>query len=288
MKISLVLTLLLLVALATGWFFGQGPDPVRLTPVIDESIPVLMGVIPFLQPDKLKEQMDPVCQYLQQKLGRKVLMVTASDYESLARLLELKKVHIAWFSHASFEKLRGKNHWQSICRPKQYGAIIYDGQIIVNEKSEFKSVTELRGKVFAYVDRYSGSGFFFPNIFFSSHGIKPLDFFSRVEFTQSHRSSILGVLNGLYDAAAVFSTDLVNQGETGLRVIAITGPIPNDPVVVREDMEPTLKKNIEAALLNMHQDPDGIEYMKKLTVLRGTEKFVAESEVQAALQQQNH
>ncbi len=288
MKISLILSFLLLVALVTGWFIAQGPEPLRLAPVIDESAPVYLGVIPFLQPDKLREQIEPVCQYLQKKLGRKVFMVTASDYESLGRLLELGKVHIAWFSHASFEQLRRNNLWQAICRPKQYGAVVYNSQIIVNEKSEIQNISELRGKVFAYVDRYSGSGFFFPNIFFAKNGIKPLEFFSRVEFTQSHRSSILGVLNGLYDAAAVFSTDLVNKDAAGLRVIARTGPIPNDPVVVRQDMEPSLKKSIEEALLIMHQDPDGIEHMKTLTAVRGTEKFVAESEVQASLQPQNH
>lgn len=288
MKISLIMSMLLLAVLGVGWFVAQGPEPVRLVPVIDESAPVYMGVIPFLQPDKLREQIDPVCQYLQKKLGRKVFMVTASDYESLARLLELNKVHMAWFSHASFEELRGKNLWQALCRPKQNGSVVYDSQIIVNAKSEIQSVKELRGKVFAYVDRYSGSGFFFPNIYFAKHGIKPLEFFSRVEFTQSHRSSILGVLDGLYDAAAVYSTDLVNQDEAGLRVIARTGPIPNDPIVVREDMDPSLKRHIEEALLKMHQDPDGIEHMKKLTAVRGTEKFVAESEVQASLHPQNH
>ncbi|MDD3148722.1 MAG: phosphate/phosphite/phosphonate ABC transporter substrate-binding protein [Candidatus Riflebacteria bacterium] len=288
MKYFLTFILLLLTALGVGWFFARGPEPVRLIPLIDESSPVYLGVIPFLQPEKLKEQIDPVCQYLQKKLGRKVFMVTASDYESLARLLELNKVHIAWFSHASFEKLRGGNRWQAICRPKQNGSVIYDSQIIVNEKSEFNTVNDLRGKVFAYVDRYSGSGFFFPNIYFSNHGIKPLEFFSKVEFTQSHRSSILGVLNGIYDAAAVYSTDLVNQDASGLRVIARTGPIPNDPIVLREDMEPALKKNIEEALLSMHQDPDGIEQLKKITAVRGTEKFVAESEVQKILQSENH
>lgn len=283
MKISAIIVTLLLIVLTIGWFFAQGPTPLRLEPIVDAASPVLLGVIPFLQPDKLREQIQPVCSYLEKKLGRSVQMTTVSDYESLARLLELKKIHIAWFSHASFARLKGKNKWQSLCRPRQNGSVLYEGQIIVLQQSKFNNIADLRGHVFAYVDRYSGSGFYFPNVYMAEQGIKPLEFFSRVVFTQSHRSSILGVLDGTYDAAAVFSASLVDQSAEGLRVIARTGPIPNDPVVVREDLEPGLKSRIEKAMLTMHEDPDGIEYLKTLYSLRGTEKFVAEKEIQAAL-----
>lgn len=283
MKISAVITFVLLLGLIAGWFVAQGPAPVRLEPLIDATSPVFLGVIPFLQPEKLREQMQPVCSYLEKKLGRSVQMTTVSDYESLARLLELKKIHIAWFSHASFEKLRNGSKWQAICRPQQYGSVLYEGQIIVRQNSDYQKIQDLHGKVFAYVDRFSGSGFFFPNIYMAGQGITPLEFFSRVVFTQSHRSSILGVMNGTYDAAAVFSAGLVNENAEGLRVIARTGPIPNDPVVVREDLGADLKSRIEKAMLTMHEDPDGSEYLKVLKVLRGTEKFVAEKEIQAAL-----
>jgi ABC-type phosphate/phosphonate transport system substrate-binding protein len=76
---------------------------------------------------------------------------------------------------------------------------------------------------------------------------------------------------------------LVYEGSKGLRVIARTGPIPNDPLVVRSDMAPELKSQIEKAMLTMHEDAKGIAYLNSLKVLRGTSKYVAESEVQALL-----
>ena len=226
MKMLIGLLCITIFVTFAGWSVVHGPTTLHLTPVIDEESPVVLGVIPFLQPEKLKEQIDPVREYLEKKLERNVVMVTASDYESLARLLELKKVHIAWFSHASFEKLGKNASWESICRPVQFGSVLYDGQIVVRQGSEYREINDLRGKVFAYVDRYSGSGFFFPNIYMAQQGIKPLEFFARVEFTQSHRSSILGVLDGSYDAAAVFSANLVEGSSDDLRVIARTGPEP--------------------------------------------------------------
>ncbi len=265
------------------WLFAQTPGPLILEPVIEKVPPVYMGVIPFLPPDKLREQISPVYSYLEKKLGRPVLLTTVSDYESLARLLELKKVHIAWFSHASFEKLRGERRWQVVCRPMQNGSVIYSGQIIVKRESPFNSLEDLQGKTFAYVDRFSGSGFYFPNLLFSELKIRPLDFFNRVCFTGSHRNSIVGVLDGTYQAAAVFSAGLVEKSDENLRVLARTGPIPNDPFVVREDLEAGLKKRIEEAMLGMHEDPEGIAHIGILKKLRGTEKFVSEAEVQAII-----
>jgi phosphonate transport system substrate-binding protein len=285
MKITIFIVLMLVIMMPVGWFAASGPEMLRLTPVIDEVSPLYMGVIPFIQADKLREQTQPVGDYLAFRIGRPVKLTTVPDYESLARLLELGKIHIAWFSHASLQKLQGRRDWQVICRPVQYDSVLYQGQIIVREDSPYQSVHDLRGHRCAYVDRFSGSGFYFPNLFFAAEGIRPLEFFSSVEFSQSHRSSLLGVMEGKYDAAAVFSSELVSEGSKGLRVIARTGPIPNDPLVVRADMAPELKAQIEKAMLTMHEDEKGLEYLKSLKVLRGTSKYVSEREVQALLSQ---
>jgi len=285
MKITLFVIFLLVVIVPLGWFAVSGSDTLKLTPVIAEVSPLYMGVIPFIQADKLREQTQPVCDYLASRIGRPIKLTTVPDYESLARLLELGKIQIAWFSHASYEKLRRGSDWYVICRPVQYDSVLYNGQIVVRADSPYQSIHDLRGHSFAYVDRFSGSGFYFPNIYLASEGIRPLDFFSHVVFTQSHRSSILGVLEQRFDAAAVFSSELVNESGENLRVIARTGPIPNDPLVVSADLSTDLKIQIEKAMLEMHQDSNGIEYLKSLKTLRGTSKYVSENEVQALLKQ---
>jgi phosphonate transport system substrate-binding protein len=173
-----------------------------------------------------------------------------------------------------------------MCRPVQYGSVVYRGQIIVHKESQIENIHQLRNKTFAYVDRYSGSGFYFPNLLFYENKIEPLSYFSEVVFSHSHKRSILGVLNRNFDAAAVFSVNLLeSEGESypetdALRVIARTAPIPNDPLVVRKDLDADLKTGLSRAMLSMHRDEYGKEYLKTLFKLRGTEKFVSEEEVE--------
>jgi phosphonate transport system substrate-binding protein len=132
----------------------------------------MMGVIPYLQPEKLKLQIDPILNYLALKLNRQIKLTTVSDYEGLGRLLELNRIQIALFSDTSYRKLKKDNAWEVLCRPVQYGSVVYRGQIIARKNSEIDSLEKLRGKRFAYVDRYSGSGFFYPNLLLKEKNIR--------------------------------------------------------------------------------------------------------------------
>ncbi len=286
MKIPLAI--IAVIALFIPVFFALNSEvvPPKIEVLTQEHKPLLMGVIPYLQPEQLKKQILPITEYLSLKLKRKVLFIAISDYEGLGRLLELNRIQIAWFSDTSYRKLKKENDWEVLCRPVQYGNVVYRGQIVTRKDSEIENLNDLNGKIFAYVDRYSGSGFYYPNLLLDRRGIKPLEFFRAVVFSQSHRNSILGVIKGDYDAAAVFSASLLEyenkeyEDAEGLKVIARTDPIPNDPMVVRTDFDENLKKGIADAMLNMHLDEDGKKFIQVLTKLRGTEKFIAETEVQ--------
>jgi phosphate/phosphite/phosphonate ABC transporter binding protein len=289
MKKIVVSLVLISLFLPLYFAYSSNSSLISIKPRIQDHKPLMMGVIPYLQPEKLKLQIDPILNYLALKLNRQIKLTTVSDYEGLGRLLELNRIQIALFSDTSYRKLKKDNAWEVLCRPVQYGSVVYRGQIIARKNGEIDSLEKLRGKRFAYVDRYSGSGFFYPNLLLKEKNIAPLDFFSEVFFSQSHRSSILGVLSGQYDGAAVFSANLLEpetEGEeTQLKIVARTEPIPNDPLVVRQDLDSDLKNAIANAMLNMHEDESGKKFLATLKKLRGTEKFISEAEVKKIIQQ---
>lgn len=88
-------------------------------------------------------------------------------------------------------------------------------------------------------------------------GIDPAKHFGKVMFSGSHEASILAVANRKVEVASTNLPDLqqltreskVTRG--GLRVIWVSKLIPNDPVVVRKDLPPSLKSAIQESLVSM-------------------------------------
>lgn len=283
-----ILTLLCIIILVTIIYFAVSSPikTIHLTPKIIKPVSLNFGAIPFVQPKMLRQYISPIYEYLGEKLNKPTKLSIVSDYEALGRLLKLKKIQIALFSQTSYSMQENKENWEVLCRPIQKGKLVYQGYIVVRNDSQINSIFGLKGKTFAYVDRMSGSGFIYPNKLFKANGISPLSFFNKVVFSHSHLTSFNGVIDGKYDAASVFSTELFSNDETAskIKIIATTEPIPNDPVVVRKDMPSELKSKIKAALTSMHETKEGQPYIKRLTVARGITRYVAEEEVQALIE----
>lgn len=113
--------------------------------------------------------------------------------------------------------------------------------------------------------------------------ISPLRDFSEIFFTLSHEASVKGVLEGKYDAAAVYDnaplllSELANKS---LIAIADTEAIPTDPMVVNSDLEASLKTSLQSAMTNMHNDEEGKKLLTVLYESRGIERYITEAEVQ--------
>ncbi len=317
-----LVTALLLLGICLYRAMTTDPDTIQITWEIAPAPPLIMGVIPYLPEQMLKREFRSLTQYLARNLGRDVQLNFAIDYESLGKLLDLDKIQIAWFSSNSFDALKGEKPWQALCRPLRDGAVRHRGAIIVREDSGIKTLADLRGKRFAYVDPHSGTGFVMPNRLFRSQNIDPLRFFSEVTFTGNHSTSISGVLQGQYDAAAVYDVysshslpdeEQSQQGAStatasidALSSPAATLPLPdetfsgsgsaakglfcvdftdwllNDPVVVRSDMDLELKERIRELLVHMNAYPGGREVLAELSVLRKWNGFIDERQVVAS------
>lgn len=245
---------------------------------IAAQLPIRMGILPYLSEEALRREMQPVAEYLGRNLGRPSRLIVAGDYEALGRLLDLHRIDIAWFSSNSLAQ-HDKGQWEVLCRPLRNGIAYNRGVIIARNDGKTHSLEDLRGCRFAFVDRNSGTGFVQPIKFFRSKGIDPLQFFGQVAFTGNHSYSLEGVLNGEFDAAALFDvfSGTASQswvGPASLTLIAETGWILNDALVCRKDVDPVLKRRIIDLMVNMDRHPGGRELVEKLVHVRHWDRFV--------------
>ncbi|MEG0549398.1 MAG: phosphate/phosphite/phosphonate ABC transporter substrate-binding protein, partial [Coprobacillus sp.] len=130
------------------------------------------------------------------------------------------------------------------------------------DRSDINSISDLKGKTFAFVDQSSSSGYLYPK----AKLVKDLSldtdklessgyFFNTVAFSGGHPTSLTGVMMGDYDGAAVAKsviTQMVKANqlkESDIKVIGETDVIPNPCYVARGDLPADLKAKIKEFFL---------------------------------------
>src|SRR3546814_10995769 len=76
--------------------------------------------------------------------------------------------------------------------------------IVGNSNKKTEAITQLEGKVFAYSDPLSNSGFLIPSTELLAYHHDPSTFFRRSFFTFAHRNVVQAVAAGLADGGAVY------------------------------------------------------------------------------------
>ena len=242
--------------------------------------PLTFGMVPFHALPELYAESKIIASYLSDRLDRKIRFVLMPDYASITKLLLHEQLDIAWMTPMPYAKFRSRIDYEILCAPSRRGRRSHRGVIVTKRDSNFKTLQDLKGSTFAYVDRYSTSGFVFPNLLFQEKGIDPLSFFRAVHFSHTHSSSLLGVIEGRYDAAAVYDqaylTSLPKEDRRKLKALAFTKTIPADPIVVRKNLDASLKAKLKELFLDMQRL--GPETLQSLTTRDGIDKFFETTE----------
>jgi phosphonate transport system substrate-binding protein len=138
--------------------------------------------------------------------------------------------------------------------PRAAGRPVYFSDVVVSSSSTARELEDLRGKVFAYNDTRSLSGWHCLAARLPG-GQDALSFFRTARHSGSHLRSLDLVAAGEADVAAIDSNVLriVNRRSPGtaprIRVLQTWGPWPIQPIVVRSALDATVKAGIRQALL---------------------------------------
>ncbi|PKP62368.1 MAG: phosphonate ABC transporter substrate-binding protein, partial [Alphaproteobacteria bacterium HGW-Alphaproteobacteria-8] len=82
--------------------------------------------------------------------------------------------------------------------------------ITVRCDSGLATIDDLKGKVVAFADPDSTSGYAVPFYNLVQQGYDPTTFFAAAPFSGSHEAGVAGVANGQFDAAATYQTNETN------------------------------------------------------------------------------
>jgi phosphonate transport system substrate-binding protein len=153
------------------------------------------------------------------------------------------------------------------------GLLGYRVVVIVRRDSSFTRLADLKGKRVAHTAPSSNSGNMAPRALFPAEGLVP-DKDYKVIYSGKHDNSILGVLRGDYDAAAVADDILERLASNGVvkaadfRVLYTSRSFPAGSMVFAHDLAPPLIKSIRDCTLNYKFSPE------LAAAFQGSDRFV--------------
>jgi len=237
---------------------GQWPEKVRL------------GLIPTEGGAAIVERFEPLVEHLRNVLGIQVEAVSASDYAGVVTAMAHKHIDFAYFGPKSYIEAAEKAGAEAVAlEMSKEGGPGYYGIIIARKDSGIQSLEHAKGRLFAFTDPNSTSGFLVPNVLFARDlKVDPEQYFKEVKFSGSHGASILAVKNGSIEVAATNNVDLDRMAEKGqaswedFNVLWKSELIPGSPMCVRKDLPESLKAAFAGALMMFNRNKTGLEKLQ--------------------------
>lgn len=209
--------------------------------------------------------------YLEQRLDRRVVFVRRGSYGEILELLEREDLDFAWI--CGYPYARYKPRFRLLAVPLYEAKPLYQSYLIVpSSDAETQSLIDLRGKVFAYSDPNSNSGWLVPQQELRTQGIDPARFFRKTFFTYAHRKVVEAVAVGLADGGAVDGyvwetlarqyPDLIGRTRVVTKSVEYGFP----PFVARPSIPERDFRRMQRVLLQMNEDSAGRDILAQLNL----------------------
>jgi phosphonate transport system substrate-binding protein len=210
-------------------------------------------------------------EYVKKKLGVELELFLASEYAGVIQAIGAKQIDVMDMGASGYAAawLESKGGVEPLVVPTNNdGTIGYYAVAFVRADSPYKSLADLKGKVWAWAEPNSSSGYLFPLVGLRKAGIEPEKHFGKVVFSGGHEQSIIGVLDKSYDGAVTWTDDVKKHSRGGLhmmlerkvlkkediRIIWVSDLIPNPVIAIRSDLPADMKADLKALFLDLHKD----------------------------------
>jgi len=242
----------LVLALLAPGFAGRSAAGADLT----------FGFTPVLGQSQTRSEFEPLMAYLSGAIGQRVVLYVARDYGDLRTQMESGAVDIGSFSPFAYVDAARGGKIRIIAQSLIEGSATYRGIIVARRDSGLRSLAELAGRKFAFVDPKSASGYVYARAMLLEKGVSPDTGFSEVIFAGDHNKVVAAVLDRRVDAGATYDGAIRVAKAAGARteelyILARTDPIPHDAIAVRNGMDAVLVRRIQAALVALDKTEAG-------------------------------
>jgi phosphonate transport system substrate-binding protein len=227
--------------------------------------PLILGIFPRNKPADTVTMYTPLVEHLSERLGRKVILVTAKDFDAFWRGVTERRYDIVHFNQYHFA--RSAQWYKVVAHNQEFGKNAVAGAIFVRKDSGITDVSQLRGKTIVFGGgKDAMMSYVGPRFLLMQAGLKDDDFKS--EFAVTPPNAMIALFNKQADAAGggEILIDLqvvrnaINTQE--IRLLASTEPLLFLPWAVKRTMPSALADAIQATLTDLERSEAGRKVLK--------------------------
>jgi phosphonate transport system substrate-binding protein len=256
---------------------GQ-PAPVNRISVESETLSLVFGIYAADRPSQVVAQFKPLLMQLElsleEQLDREVEIKidVASSYEEGIQRVVLEKNDFSRLGPASYVMAKEMNDTLSVlAMESNKGSKTFNGVIAVHQDSEIKTLSDLKGRSFAFGDERSTIGRYLSQQLLAKNGVKSSDL-KQFEYLKRHDAVGAAVGARRFDAGALKESTfkkLKTKG-TPLRILTTFKNV-TKPWVVNKRCDPDVVEALRKALLSM-KDEAALKALGKQGFLSGEDK----------------
>lgn len=227
-----------------------------------------MGFIPLEDQVQQRNQLKPLVDYMNAQLGVPVEVAITTSYAALVEAQRNDQIVLGYYGPLSFLFAEQRFGAVPILVDSPDGKTVghYNSVLLAGKDSPVKSVADIKGKDFSFVDPASTSGNLFPRVMLIQSGLDPnKDIKGR--YAGNHQNSILAIAKGQVPAGASnnLSVDSAVDGgqiqRSDLVVLQTSPDIPNGPFAVSPKLDPRATEKLIKSLTGF-TDPATLKAMQ--------------------------
>jgi phosphonate transport system substrate-binding protein len=217
-----------------------------------EKDSIVLGIHPFKSPKKLVKMFKPIADHVGAALGKDVRLVISKSYEELEQMYKSGQVDFGYMGPALYAKVGQDLDLKPLARIQVKGKGSFQGVVVVKKDSPIQSLSELKGKSFAFGDPASTLSHYVPHAMLMQEGIKLTDL-ERYAFVGSHDNVAINVLNGNFTVGGLKPAVAKQFMDKGLRIIAQSDPVPEHIFVASPMLDAKTRDKIKSAIFSARQ-----------------------------------
>jgi len=258
-----------------------GSGCVKQPPLGSKRNPIKMFFVPSMEANKVVVSAEAIAYQLQKDTGYCFKVAVPTSYAAVIEAMGTGEADVAWLATYAYVLAHDKFGAEVKLGTIRNGLNKYRGQFIARANGPVKKLEDINGKIIAYTDAASTSGFIYPSALLKTRNIEPKSHF----FAGGHPQAVLAVYSGRADVGCTYWSppdsagvpqdarlklletypDVLNK----IAIIDWTDWIPNDTVTMRKNLPDEIKDKIVQALLAYVKTPEGKKVMKELYDIDG-------------------